>query len=115
LNQTKSERLAYLQVLLSEYTELTCNPLMVKLWVESFRYCQTRRSYAVSEFCDYYKALCPQGIPLQARQMIARELAETIERNGLMGDDCDNQEWMRLHQWIVETGSEVGRDKTKRS
>jgi hypothetical protein len=107
MTNAKSDRLAYLQLLLSEYTERTCTPLMVKPWVESFRYCQTRRSYAVSEFCDYYKALCPQAIPLQARQMIARELAETIERQGLMGDECDNEQWMRLHEWIRDFDEEA--------
>jgi hypothetical protein len=110
MTNAKSNRLANLTVLLSEYTELTCTSLMVKLWVESFRYCQIRRSYAVSKFCDYYKALCPKGIPPQARQMIARELAETIERHGLMGDECDNEQWLRLHEWICDFDEEVAHE-----
>ncbi|ELS01197.1 hypothetical protein Xen7305DRAFT_00008990 [Xenococcus sp. PCC 7305] len=81
------------------------NPgLEKKLWVESFRYSLSRRTYATGEFCDYFKKYF-EDIPFQARELIFKELEKTKARDGWVGDDCDKQEWLDLVDWITKTSN----------
>jgi hypothetical protein len=76
-------------------------PVLSKLWLESFRYSLTRSTYAVSEFCDNYREYY-QAVPERAKEIINKELAEAIA-DGLSTsvDQCDKDEWTALWAWIT--------------
>lgn len=75
--------------------------LEFRLWVQSFRYCLTRRSYAVGDFCNDYRKYY-SVIPQCAKDLINQELQEDVENNRLVGDECDQEEWRSLLQFVQE-------------
>lgn len=74
--------------------------LATKLWLESFRYCLTRKTYAVEEFCDYYEEYYQQ-IPEFVKTKINQELKRKIEQNSF-DDEDSKQSWIDLNHWIDE-------------
>ena len=74
--------------------------VLSKLWIESFRYCITRKTYAVSEFCSNYREHFEQ-VPNHAKEIIEKDLFKEINR-GLVGHDCDREDWRSLYDFILQ-------------
>ena len=68
----------------------------------AFRYCLGRRTYAVSDFCDYAKAHITQFRTKELNLMV-REITEYEKRDAeeddkikWLGDECDRVCWLDL-------------------
>jgi len=72
---------------------------------QSFRYVLGRRSYAVSDWCDWF-VKNHKEIPANEMAIIKRELKEAFERDDdardnerpylVLGEDCDRACWMKV-------------------
>jgi len=72
---------------------------------QSFRYVLGRRSYAVSDWCDWF-AKNHKDIPATEMRIIRKELKEAFERDDDaresgrtyldLGEDCDRESWMKV-------------------
>lgn len=83
-------------------------PVLFKLWIESFRYSLTRASYAVSEFCDNYRDHY-HAIPDRAKEIINKELSEAISQDlSMAGHQCDREEWTALYYWVANLPKNLG-------
>lgn len=71
----------------------------------AFRYCLGRRTYAVSDFCDYATAHVTQ-IRTKELHLMAREITDYELRDKedppmkWLGDECDRVEWLKLRSVI---------------
>ena len=72
----------------------------------AFRYCLGRRTYAVSDFCDYAKAHITQ-FRIEELNLMVREITEYETRDAKedckikwLGDECDRVEWLNLREVI---------------
>lgn len=71
----------------------------------AFRYCLGRRTYAVSDFCDYATAHVTQ-IRTKELNLMVREITEYELRDKddpamkWLGDECDKAYWIKLRSVI---------------
>lgn len=72
----------------------------------AFRYCLGRRTYAVSDFCDYATAHITQFRTKELNLMV-REITEYEQRDAeddtefkWLGDECDRVDWLKLREVI---------------
>ena len=85
----------YHEIMLGDSTPKYDEGTEIKLWLESFRYSLTRRSAAVSEFCEKYLQYY-DVIPQRARSIINQELRQDVTNDRLVGNECDQVEWRSL-------------------
>lgn len=72
---------------------------------QSFRYCLGRQSYAVADWCDWFKANYKE-IPENELAIIRRELWEAVRHDDeyreyktelrALGQDCDRAQWLKV-------------------
>ena len=70
----------------------------------AFRYCLGRRTYAVSDFCDYATAHITQFRTKELNLMV-REITEYEQRDAeddtefkWLGDECDRRDWLKFRE-----------------
>lgn len=93
-----------------KFKEKYTSEVEFKLWIESFRYCLSRSSYATWEFCDNYRKYYSL-IPQRAKDLINKELKEEVENYRLLGHECDKEEWKSLLHFVQEQTREVNCQK----
>lgn len=70
----------------------------------AFRYCLGRRTYAVSDFCDYATAHITQfrtkELNLMVREITEYETRDAEEDSEIkrLGDECDRVDWLKLRE-----------------
>ena len=72
-----------------------------KILVYAERYALGRRTFAVTDVCDYLKPLIPQlsKSALVALNNDIKAISDQVQRTcleGLWGMDCDKREWLSL-------------------
>lgn len=71
--------------------------------VIALRYCQGRRSYAVSLMIDYIRS-CWEQINIETQKIIQLETDIWIRSSQSKGDRCDADSWNSFNQWLVFNG-----------
>jgi len=78
---------------------------------QSFRYVLGRRTYAVSDWCDWFISN-HKDIPANEMAIIKKELEEAFERDNAarwsrssyqpLGEDCDRYQWQKVLNLMEE-------------